>query len=305
VNNSRSGNALTRFLGYLNWLVNPVHGLSTSQVYDLIGMASPTGNALYLNLGYWPAARDVDEASEALALLVAATGSMGAADTVLDCGFGFGDQDLLWAERCGPAKIIGLNTTASQVRVARQRVVDAGLAGRVDLREGSATRMPIDDASIDLVVALESAFHFDTREDFFAEAFRVLVPGGRLVTADIIPTPQAAGSIQRFRQRLSWYLVASRFNIPDENAYGIEAYERKLQLSGYEAMSVRSIREDVYAPLHEFLAANPAFLRRQHPLARLLARATLMRPAASVYAGLDYVIGYAAKPGAREGSTAE
>lgn len=290
------GRALRRFIGYLNWLANPFHGLSTSEVYDLIGTASPTGNALYLNLGYWRAADDVDEASENLAMLVAETGNMGAGDVVLDCGFGFGDQDILWARQCSPSRIIGLNVTETQVTRARRRVVEAGLEHCIDLRAGSATSMPIEDGSIDLVVALESAFHFRNREDFFVEALRVLRPGGRLVTADILRMAPAAGAVDRLRQRLSWSLVASRFNIPRANAYGISAYGDRLRETGFERVSVDSIRDDVYGPLHDFLARNPAFLERQHPLTRLVAKATLKRRSEHVYAGLDYVLGYGARP---------
>ena len=296
---ARSDNRLKRLLAYLNWLLNPIHRLSTSEVYDLIGSASLTEKALYLNLGFWREAETIEEASEALAMLVAAAGGMSPGDVVLDCGFGFGDQDLLWAKRRQPEKIIGLNVTASQVRRARERVAEAGLEAQVDLREGSATDMPIDDASVDLVVALESAFHFDTRERFFAEAFRVLTPGGRLVTGDILPTPPAAGCVDRLRQWLSWYLVASRFNIPKQNAYTIVPYVDRLAAAGFDGIRVESIRDDVYAPLHHYLGANPAFLERQHALARLLAKATLRRKAENVYAGLEYVLATARKPGGR------
>ncbi len=285
-----------RFLAYLNWLANPFHGLGTDEVYDLIGTASPTERGLYLNLGYWESAGDLDAASDALAMLVATAGRMGPDDTVLDCGFGFGDQDILWAERLSPQRIVGLNITASQVSTARERVSAAGLDRVIDLRQGSATDMPIDDSSIDLVVSLESAFHYSTREDFFAEALRVLRPGGRLVTADILPMPKAPDRSTRIRQRLSWWLVASKFNIPPANVYGIAEYEQKLAAAGFEQAEVRSIRDQVYAPLHAYLAANPSALERQHPLARLVARATLGRPAARVYAGLDYVLATAVKP---------
>jgi SAM-dependent methyltransferase len=221
---------------------------------------------------------------------------MGSTDRVLDCGFGFADQDILWARRLAPARIIGLNITASQVRVARRRIADLGLEERVDLRHGSATEMPIESGSMDIVIALECAFHFRNREDFFHEAWRVLRPGGRLVTADIIPMPAVSGLRERVEQRVSWGLVASRFAIPSENADSRPTYFSKLALCGFEQIRIESIRRHVYAPLHNYLASHPRTLERLHPLTRPPIRFALRFHPESVYRGLDYVLASAVKP---------
>ena len=291
-----SDNTIDRFFGYLNWLFNPFHGLKTTEVYDLIGTSSLTENALYLNLGYWRDVDTIDEASEELALLVAKRGGMGPCDTVLDCGYGFGDQDILWARNMKPEKIIGLNITKSQVERARMNVADAGLDRSIDLREGSATAMPIENESIDLVVSVESAFHYRTREDFFKEAYRVLRPGGRLVTADIVPTINSDNLFRRIEQGISWNLVAGKFNIPHENCYLIPSYNNKLSNAGFVNIDIKSIRDDVYTPLHEYLSRNQTFVGKLHPLPKILAQLTLNRSAESVYAGLDYILSYSKKP---------
>jgi cyclopropane fatty-acyl-phospholipid synthase-like methyltransferase len=289
------------FFAYLNWLLNPFHGLKTTEVYDLIGDTSLTEHALYLNLGYWREANTIDEASEALALLVAKRGGMGAGDVVLDCGYGFGDQDILWAREIKPAKIIGLNITKSQIVQARRRVADAGLERSIDLREGSATEMPIENESIDLVVSLESAFHYRTREVFFREAYRVLRPGGRLVTADIVPTKKSDNPLKRLEQWLSWNMVAGKFNIPPENAYLIPTCSDKLSRAGFVNIDIESIRDDVYAPLHAYLSKDRTFVNKLPPVARIMAISAFRRSAESVYGGLDYIVSYAEKPGkARE-----
>src|SRR5688572_18257099 len=65
---------------------------------------------LWLNLGYWRDVERVDEnnferagelfksAQEQMAHLLAKTARLGQGDVVLDCGFGYADQDILWAE---------------------------------------------------------------------------------------------------------------------------------------------------------------------------------------------------------------
>ena len=283
-------------LGYLNWIYNPFHRLDASGVYDLIATRLPGQQGLYLNLGYWRDATNLDDASAALAMLVAETARMGPGDTVLDVGFGFADQDILWAQRLQPERIVGLNITASQVAVAQQRVRALGLDERIDLRHGSATEIPLADASVDKVVAVECAFHFLTRAQFFREAWRVLRPGGRLVTADIIPMPTQRALSRRLKHKITWGLAAGKFAIPRENAYTRPTYHAKLALAGFEHIRLESIRDQVYAPLHDYLRRNRKALTRLHPIARLPASVALRFDAGSAYAGLDYVLATAIKP---------
>lgn len=286
-----------RHLAYLDWLYNPFRSWDVTRVYDLLSTDVATERALYLNLGYWTGGEQtLDEACDALADLVARRAGIGPGDRVLDVGFGFADQDIRWLETCRPAHILGLNITRSQVEVARRRVDERGLADRIDLREGSATAMPLASGSVDTVLALECAFHFRTREGFFAEAWRVLRPGGRLVTADIIPMPRAGGWRPRLKQRWSWGLVAGKFSIPAENAYTRAEYLDRLGRQGFVGVRVESIRDRVYAPLHDYLSRHPEVVARLHPAVRLPARLTLGLSPHTLYAGLDYVLAVAEKP---------
>lgn len=201
---------------------------------------------LYLNYGYWQSGcADQDEASQVLVDMLGDAAGMGPGDRVLDAGFGYGEQDIRWATTRGPLHIHGLNVTHAQVAKARARIADAGLADAVDLRIGSATAVPFDNASFERVVALESALHFNTRQRFFEEAARVLVPGGVLATADIVPTRTSAGLRGPIGRLERW--VRDKV-VPSDNWYTMAEYRRRLERAGFVDVDVRPITDHVIAP---------------------------------------------------------
>lgn len=282
-------------LRYANWMFNPFRRPSVAGVYELIAARGISDTGLYLNLGYWKEAQTLDQACEALVRLVAETAALGPGDRVVDVGFGFADQDLFWMRAFQPAHITGLNITPSQVALARRRVARQGLADRIELLQASATAMPLADAAFDKVVAVECAFHFDTRARFFEEAQRVLRPGGRLVVADVIRMPPADRPSARLVQRLNWRLFR-RWGVPAANADTQASYVQKLEAAGFEAIRVRSIREHVFAPLHRHLVAHPQVLKRFNPLSRLPFHLAFRFDPETLALGYDYVIAAADKP---------
>ena len=115
-----------------------------------------------------------------------AIGPIAKGATVVDIGCGAGMDLLLAARRVGPTGLaIGVDMTEAMRRRAAAGAAQSGLH-HVDVRAGDATSLPVDTASVDIVISNGVLNLVPEKERAVAEIARILKPGGRVQIGDIV-----------------------------------------------------------------------------------------------------------------------
>jgi arsenite methyltransferase len=161
--------------------------VSTDQDQDFI---FPTGRPWAQELGYpEPQLSRVPDATVESFAGVANHWLLGRIDpgaVVLDLGCGAGTDLLIAAQMTGPAgRVIGIDMTASMLDRARASAVEMDL-GNVELHEALIEALPLDAASVDIVISNGVIDLVPDKDAVLDEIDRVLRPGGRLQLADVI-----------------------------------------------------------------------------------------------------------------------
>jgi arsenite methyltransferase len=150
----------------------------------------PTGRAWAQELGYPEPelARVPDATVESFAGVANhwALGRIEPGSVVLDLGCGAGTDLLVAAQMTGPTgRVIGVDMTSAMLDRARRSASEMGL-GNVELHEALIEALPLENASVDVVISNGVIDLVPDKDAVLDEIDRVLRPGGRLQLADVV-----------------------------------------------------------------------------------------------------------------------
>ena len=118
-------------------------------------------------------------------------------ETVLDLGSGAGFDSFLSSMKVGKTGyVIGIDMTPEMVAKAKGNAEKLGVKN-VEFKLGEIEHLPVDDASVDVIISNCVINLSPDKHAVFNEAFRVLKPGGRLALSDILKKGEFSDEIKQ------------------------------------------------------------------------------------------------------------
>jgi tocopherol O-methyltransferase len=188
----------------------------------------------HVHHGLWVTGGETSaEAVEALSSTVADRLDLAAGEACIDIGCGYGATARQLAAARG-VRVTGFTLSAEQARYAAERAVPDV---RIETRDWLVNGLP--DTSVDAAWAIESSEHMVDKPRFFAEAHRVLSPGGRFVVCAWLAETGAGG----WKVRHLLEPICREGRLPSMGTR--EEYEAMARVAGFEVADYEDVSDSV------------------------------------------------------------
>ncbi|MGH7044654.1 MAG: class I SAM-dependent methyltransferase [Acetobacteraceae bacterium] len=157
-------------------------------------------------------------------------------ELLLDIGSGIGGPARWIAARSG-CHVTGVDLTPAFSAAATTLAAAAGLADRVRFCVGNALDLPLPDATFDRAYSQNVVMNIPDKSRFYAEAYRVLKPGGVLALANL-----AAGPSGPPRYPVPWASSTETSFLATP-----EATRAELEAAGFEILAFHDVTEAIVA----------------------------------------------------------
>jgi len=152
--------------------------------------------------------------------------------TILEIGCGNGVQTKYILNKYKPKSITGIDLNEENIKIANREKERRGIKNAHFYVDDAQQLSKFEDDSIDVIINIESAFHYPDKPLFLKQLFRVLKPGGHFLIADILTS----------HNKNKWFKKSWKkkmvFHHWDQKKYETELAKAKLKITRFEDITL-------------------------------------------------------------------
>jgi len=183
-------------------------------------------------------------------------------ETVLDLGSGGGLDCFLAARQVGETgRVIGVDMTPEMLELARSNAARMQVQN-VEFREGYLESLPVDDASVNVVISNCVINLSPDKPQVLREMFRALKPGGRIALSDMVANRALKDEDRKDKEK--WCACTS-------GALRIKEYIEELGKAGFTDIHIEPNVETILKAIESGRVRGPANLTKEQLKEKLFA----------------------------------
>ena len=232
-------------------------------------------NNYMLNFGYWlKNSNDPVNAQHELSAIFGKFAKFDTVEMIADVGSGFSAPAVQWRSAYPHLKILCIDINYTELNTARKMVIfpppnsSHTSSDCISLINASSAMLPFGEGKLDMIVAFESAQHFQSIAKFLEVSRAILKPEGLVVLA--IPVIDLKSLEMGENQNLSNVkklklikkLGILYFSWASQH-YDIDTISTSIRNHGYTVEEFQRIGHQVYEPLAEYYVRNRVNIRNR------------------------------------------
>ena len=234
-------------------------------------------NDYMLNFGYWiKNSNNPVIAQHELSAIFGKFAKFDTVEVIADVGSGFSAPAVQWRSEYPHLKILCVDINYMELNTARKMVIfpppnsSSASSDRISLINASSAMLPFGEEKLDMIVAFESAQHFQSVDNFLEVSKSILKRGGLIVLAlpvvDLKPLNKEKGENQNVgiikKLKIMKKLGLLYFSWASQH-YDIDTISRSIISHGFQIEEFQRIGDQVYEPLSEYYVRNRKNIRHR------------------------------------------
>lgn len=199
----------------------------------------------YLSFGYWTEnIKHYRQAVDALINKILQFEKPNTSGKILNVACGYGAETKKIFDCIRPNKIIAIDITEDHINFAKERNALKSNSEQIEFKKMDACKLDFESDSFDYVIGIEGPAHFNTREVFLQNTFRVLKKDGVLLLSDIMVDKRAA--LKNTFNKMVSNFCAKHWHMPKENWMSVPELSVLLEKIGFKVDTAESVGNKVF-----------------------------------------------------------